>query len=262
MPQTCLRRYAKQIGARFFGLVPGEVGERHQTGGAPARRVRDRVHDIVRDGSRVERVRPFAGDGAEGFRVGRVSHTGPGRFGTAVRVQEIRAGLRVQPQAGRLGGERRREARADRETVVREGDRRVEERAPGLRAVFVVDEFEQAQHAGDADGAPARPRVRLRLAAVGVADPAERVAVCGGGSRLSPVVGVECARRRVVVQQERAAAQSGGLRFDQAQHGLRRDQRVGGGPPARSTPHAARLASGFAVTTMKLRVVTARMPVR
>ena len=107
-----------------------------------------------------------------------------------------------------------------------------------------MDVLQQPQDAGHADGPAGGTGVGLGLGAVGIGDPAQ--IVLGGGLRrhLAAVVGLYGARGSVVVQQEPAAADAGGLRLHQAQHRLRGDERVGGG--AAVVQHLARRLSGQA----------------
>ena len=102
-----------------------------------------------------------------------------------------------------------------------------EEVAPRGLALGVVDIHQQPQDAGHPDRAAGRPSVGFGLGAVGLGDPAQ--VVLGGRRRggLAAVVGLHGVRLGVEVEQEPAAADSGGLRLDKAQHRLGGNQRVG-----------------------------------
>ena len=116
--------------------------------------------------------------------------------------------------------------------------------------------------AGHADGTAGCPRVGLGLGAVGVGDPAQVVLGRSGGSDLAAVVGLHGFDCGVVVEQEPAAADPGGLGLDQPQHRLRGDERVGGG--ATVAQHVAgrlggqRVGGGHGVARVRTAVMSLR----
>ncbi len=87
-----------------------------------------------------------------------------------------------------------------------------------------MDDVEELGRAGHADRAAADhgfPKAH------GLAADAEEIGAVGGEGRGLPAVeGGERAARRVVVDEEGAAAEARGLRLDQPEHGLHRDHRV------------------------------------
>ncbi len=89
--------------------------------------------------------------------------------------------------------------------------------------------LQEPQDAGDPDGAAGCSGVGLGLGAVGVGDPPEIVLRGCRGGDLASVVGLHSAARGVVIEQEPAAPDAGGLRLHQAQHRLRGDERIGRG---------------------------------
>ncbi len=186
----------------------------------------DRGDDLCRDGARVEGIRAALLHGLQRRGVVRIAQRGADCQRRSVLVVEISPGrrLRVQP-AGILGDEVMKPGR-HRKAGFRQVDGRVQQFGPVELAVFGVHGLQQARHARRADRAAADDRL----------EEAERLALrrqeqVGRGRsrrRFAAVEGGDRAGRRVVPDEERAAAQPGRLRLDQAEHGLHGDQRVGG----------------------------------
>ena len=79
------------------------------------------------------------------------------------------------------------------------------------------DAWHSDRKAADSDRLP-RARCAVRIQ--------KKLFTGGGRCSLAPVIGLYDPSRRIVVEQKAAAADAGGLRFDEAQHHLRRDRRI------------------------------------
>ncbi len=224
----------------LFDGVAGEVLLGDGTRRAAAGRVGGRRHDSAGDVAGVERLRPLRGDGAQRFRIRRIRHAGADGFRAAIGVEEVAAGGGIQPELGVGVVDGSRQSWADVESAIGHRYGRIEQIAPGLLAELAMHVVEQPHDARHPDGAARRPGIGFGAAAVGLGHPAQVVLGRRGRRGFSSVI---CAYRiagRVVVQQEAAAADAGGLWFDEAEHGLRGHQRVGRGAAV-----AQHLAGGF-----------------
>ena len=206
----------------FLRLVVREVGERQVDGAA--RCVLDRAHDRLGDAAAIEAVGALRGDLAQRRGIVRVLDDIAHLQRFAVRA-EIGREVRERGQH-RVALDRVDEARTGGESVFGDCDRGREQVGPLQAAVFLVREGEHGDRARHADGAAADDRF----------DVAERLAVSAQEQirrhrfrrGLAAVVGFEALLLRGPKHQERAAADAGGLRLDQAHHHLGRDRRVDG----------------------------------
>ena len=141
------------------------------------------------------------------------------RRATGVVVERRR--LRLQRQRA-LDLQQSMQTRADREALLGQRDRRVEQARPGQPAMACVRHLEHAHGAGHADRAAADHRLleRHRLA-VGLQ---EQPLVGQRRRGLAAVEGFDA--RAVPMQDERAAADAAGLRLDQREHHLHRHRRI------------------------------------
>jgi hypothetical protein len=198
-------------------LVGFEIGEREDAAG-----VGGGGDDRLGDAALVERRAARLLHPAQGGGVGRVAQGVAGGERLAAR-KEVRPRRLEAVELGRLR-HRARQPRRHLEAVLGERDRRPEQLGPVGRAVAGVDHVEKLGRARHPDRAAADQRVpeRQRLAV----HAREVVAVGRHRGGLAAVEGGELAARGVVVDQERAAAEPGGLRLDQPEHGLDGDHGV------------------------------------
>ncbi|MCY1355985.1 hypothetical protein D9M68_526480 [compost metagenome] len=215
------------------GLVVGQVVQRGHAGrGVAVVGGLDLVDDGLGDRAvLVEGVGAVRGDGAEHIGQRRVLDGGVDRARGAVGIQEIRRHFRIALDIGHRGraGDRGGHAWRDGEAVRGQLDGRREQLLPRLLAVFAVGQFEHPQRAGGTDRAAAAHRVGRRSGRVGGGFPLDIVLVGAGRSGLAAIVGRHRLGRRVVIHDEGAAADAGGLRLDQVQHHLCRDRGIDGG---------------------------------
>jgi len=122
-------------------------------------------------------------------------------------------------------------AMRDVESTLGDANRRREQLAPREPPVLRVGELEHRQDAGNADRTPAHRRFheaeRLLL---GIE---EAIGARGRRRQLATVVGAQLLLALRPVEEKRAAADTGGFRFDQAEHQLHRDRGVDRGAAAR-----------------------------
>ena len=97
---------------------------------------------------------------------------------------------------------------------------------PGRAAVSAMDSFEHPDDARYPDrqtaGGCLQPRTGCAVRSQ------EQGLISGGWRGLAPVIALHGVPCGVVIKQESAAADARGLRFDQTEHHLRRDDRVDG----------------------------------
>src|SRR6185437_7585679 len=178
--------------------------------------------DVLRDRPAIERIGAAGRDGAEGRGEGRVHETRSRRAGGIV---EIAARRLVQSQIG-IARKQRGKPRRGGEALLREGDGRREERAPGKLSIAAMRQFEHAQQTGHADRAAADDR---GIEGEGDAIGAEKsVGAFRRGRSLSAVERDDTTLGRRPIDEERAAADAGGLRLDEVEHELRGDCSVDG----------------------------------
>ena len=223
MPHTFQRRYAPHKGSRRIA----EYAEKSASTRSPGLVATHRGGDVARDLAAVERVRPARRDALQHRGILRVLQQRSRGLRLAVGQVEIAARVGVEREKP-VGGDQRIQTRRDRKSFLREADRRLEEFRPGKFAVPAVRELEQAQQARHAHGFAAYDgRWPVQRTAIG----AEKApGLRAGGRGLPAVVGFELRVARGVVQQESAAADSGGLRFHQTEHELGCNRRVDRAP--------------------------------
>ena len=179
-------------------------------------------HDVLGDGPVIKGVGALFGE--------RLQHAGHRPVLEEIADGPRRAALVVVERAGaRIGAQRDLlrqqavEARRDREAVLRQMDRRLEQLRPGQFAETLVRLAEQARRARHADRTPAHHGGHEGH---GLAADHEAVGRRGGGRGLAAVERRHRLRRLVVNHHEGAAAQPRALRLDLRQHELNGDRRV------------------------------------
>ncbi len=162
--------------------------------------------------------------GHDGPGVVLVPQEGSGGFRRAVIVEEIGFGGGIVGDA--VGGlDAVGEARGNLEAAARQFDRAGCEVGQRQGAEAAVHFLDQAGGSGDAGGQAA-------FDGVGEAEAVEAFGRGGGGGGFTGVQGGQPVGLRIVVDQEGAAAEAGGLRLDQSQDKLRRYGGVDGGAAA------------------------------
>lgn len=161
--------------------------------------------------------------------------------------EEIRLRPRLVEQP--IGRQQRVQARGDREALLGERQRGLEQRRPAQPAVPPMCLAQQREHARDADGPPASDRGGERQRLAVHVEKAVRRRRCRRG--LATVVGDRRVAARVVDQHERAAADARGLRLDQRQNELRGDRGIDRAAAAAQHPVGRVDGVGFAAATMK-----------
>ena len=171
----------------------------------------------------VKTVGAVARDLAQQGGIGRVANHRAGRLGRTVfiEIQHARLGIALEVHIHRQPA---RQLLADRITVGGEPDRRPEQHAPRQPPVLLVRHFGHPEDARHADRAAAHQcfAKRHRLAAFSH----EQAVTDRGGGGFAAVVCLDDRGARIVVEQEGATADTGGMRFDQAQHQLHRDRGI------------------------------------
>ncbi len=126
----------------------------------------------------------------------------------------------------RVGRDQAVQARRHGESFLGEADGRLEEPLPRQASVLRVRELQHAQHAGHADRAAGGDGFAdAHRRAVGAQ---ETVRARCRRRGFASVVGRDLLLRLIPVQQEGAAPDAGGLRFDQVEHHLHGDRRIQG----------------------------------
>ena len=121
-------------------------------------------------------------------------------------------------------GEFLMQSRRDREALLRQLDRRLEQLRPRQAPMLPMHELQHAHRPGHADREPADDRLlELHGRAVRVQ---EHVGRRRGRRGLAAVIGRERLALAVEGEQEPAAADAGGLRLHQRQHHLHGDRRI------------------------------------
>ena len=237
-PACRRRRAAHQIDAERAAqrrpldrAVGGEVSKRHRSA---ERTVVGPGDDLRRRAARVQRGRSLVGQAAEEGGIGRIAKRSAGLEQRPVGCAEI--GQHVRRAIFReIAGDHPAQTRTDGEALVGGALGRSEQRAPRQDAVRPLHRGEHRHRSGDA-GRPARQHriaERQRLSR-GIEEQG------GGGLRrgdFASVVDGDLAGRAVEPCHEGAAADAGALRFDQRQHRLHRDRRIGGAAAAAKHLH-------------------------
>ncbi len=174
-------------------------------------------------GPDVEGLGAAFGDAPQGFGISGILEDGACGQGRALGGEIERARFR-ELREQRRARDRLVQPRAHRKSLFRKLDGGREKLGPSELAVLRMRAREQRHDARHAHGIAALPRL----------DEIARLAVrreedgwLGAlGRRFSAVQGFERALRLIVVEQEGAAAEAGGLRLDEREHGLHGDGRI------------------------------------
>ena len=119
------------------------------------------MHQIGRDRPMVERIGPSGSQRPHRGGERRILQQRADRHRVALQIIEIRARCRIALQAG-LALQQPVQAGRDRESVLRELDRRLEEPRPLQPAMVAMNSLEHPQHPGDAHRQAAGRRVSER----------------------------------------------------------------------------------------------------
>ena len=172
-------------------------------------------HDLLRDDTPVQRIRPFVGDALQYGGQCRVFQAGANGFRAAIGIQEV--GHHVGRTAQRrIRRDQLVQAWRNGETLLRQFDRRFEQLRPRQAAMFFVGQFKGAQYAWR----PHRTTTNLRPgerhgSTIGLQEKPFRGA---GRCRFSSVISAHVFA--VPQHDQRATADAGRLRLDQRQYRL------------------------------------------
>jgi len=183
------------------------------------------VDDRLRDGAGIERLCAMFRDRFQRRRIGRRFQYLALFERRAVGVEEGALDVGHLRRFG-VGRDGVGEFGPDGKTVARQLDRGREQFRPGQASVFLVRHLEHGDDAGHADGKAARDHLAFGThLSVGVE---EHLGRGRRGRRFAAVETRDLVCRGIIENQERAAPEAGGFRFDQSEHHLRGDRRIDG----------------------------------